>query len=175
MVEFIIDIETNGLNVFERDDDKQTTKINVISCISLYDVVEDKITSFCGSDEHKILEDFTIFLESSMSTGEQIEFIGFNIESFDINFIRAKLLINNIKLLPYKIVDLRKIINPDMYAKGRARDYYMSMGLDYKTSNGNFMPQYYLEGRFDLIKEHCEEDIRLCFELYKKMCYCRFL
>lgn len=173
----IIDIETSGIETIEKvlipspEDstkliDSGERKLNVITCISCLDLNSEKIISFYGENEKEIIEKFLNYVKDEQSL------VGFNID-FDLNFIRVKALLNNIKLTNMfkgakflKIYDLRFIINSNKYAHGRLQDYCRFLGIEVKTHNGEKMVEYYKNKEFDKIKEHCEEDVLNTKKLY---------
>lgn len=157
-MEIIIDIETSGLNAMK---DK-------ISCISFY--FEDEIKSFFGFDEKEILKKFSLFLHKL----ENIHFIGFNVDSFDIPFIIKRCIINNVRFLnKFKITDLRKTVNGffysyNKYEKGTLDEWSCILNGCKKETNGLEVVDAYNKGDFEKIKEHCEYDVKVTKKLLER-------
>lgn len=161
----IIDIETEGLHAI-------TDKITCISCLN---IVNGDVQSFVGADEKKLLEEFwDKYLD-------RLEVTTFNGESFDIPYIIKRSLINKIKMKKFgKSLDLRKSVNGFFYSynkfeKGSLNDWSKILGLGEKTTDGLEMVKAAKEGNYQLIKEHCEEDVKLTYELYKRCVECNLI
>jgi len=159
MTKCIIDVETTGLNPLD-------SRIIVIGCKI---PTQENEKYFQAANEKLLLKDFWSFVKQN-----QIKtLIGFNID-FDWTFIKVRSLRNRIYFKWFsafsenKIVDLRKILNDKYKAKGKLSDYCRLFGIPHNTDlAGVDVPQYYLEGKLDLILEHIKDDVVSTWELYK--------
>lgn len=166
MTQFILDIETTGLTPITRVCGEQIN-VNKIICISLLNLENSSVISYYGEDENKILQQFW----NSIKTSDLI--VGFNIE-FDLSFIRVKSLLNGVKFTKnpaeIKIIDLREVIYPNnKYGVGKLRDFCDLLLIPYTTHNGSEMNELYCKRDWKEIKAHCEEDVKITYELYKKL------
>lgn len=161
---YIFDIETTGLNGIE----------DRITCISLLNVSTKELKSFCGESEIKILKDFWKEIEGAM------EIIGYNI-IFDIPFLLQRTLINNVPVCQnyskIKKVDLRLISTLfftcyNKAVKGTLDDWSKHLGMGDKKTSGEEMIEFYNQRNWEAIKEHCEGDCKITFELYLRLVNC---
>jgi uncharacterized protein len=162
---YIFDIETSGLEAL----------FDKISCISLLNIETGKIESFTGNDEKVILTSFWAAISSAYTI------YSYNGDSFDLPFIIKRSLINSVKIASnyrnMKFVDLRKVVNAffvnyDKNQAGKLSDWAAILGKKVDTEPGKFMVERYYLNKFDEIKEHCEEDVQLTFELLKRAKLC---
>jgi len=162
---YILDIETTGLAGIE----------DRITCISLLNLSTNKIISFYGEDERKILQDFWKEIDGAL------EIYGFNSNSFDCPFLIQRTLINNIPVCPtfhkIRLTDLRLIstlffTSYNKAIKGTLNQWNNHFfGKDKKT-NGEEVIEAYKKRDWETIKNHCEEDIIVTEELYKRIVNC---
>ncbi len=162
---YIFDIETNSLEGLK----------GRITCISLLNLLTNKITSFYGEDESKILKDFWKAIDGS------IEICGYNSNGFDIPFITQRTLIHNIPICPtfhnIKKTDLRLIsisffTGYNKAVKGTLEQWSNHFFGKNKETSGEEMIELYEKRDWEAIKKHCEEDIRITKELYKRIVNC---
>jgi len=164
----IFDIETDGIAPFEklneRNEVRQVVEHRIIS-IGVMHVERGICECFCGDDEADILRMFFAFIENENTL------VGFNCE-FDLNFIRVRTLVNNVKAsVNFKsicVVDLRNAINNYKFAVGTLSDYAKALNLEVKTQNGEMMPFYFKEKNWLQIKNHNLEDVQLTLRLYQQ-------
>jgi predicted PolB exonuclease-like 3'-5' exonuclease len=159
---FIYDLETSGLEPFEHR----------ILCISMIDVETKEEKTFSGEDEQKFLQEFWEFVKGA----EQL--IGYNNHNFDFPFLITRTLFYGVKVDKHiNQVDLRKESNGfwtsyKQKVKGKLSDWAEKFGMKVCTNNGNEMPAMYAQGNWNGICEHCIEDVRITFELYKRCKEC---
>jgi DNA polymerase III epsilon subunit-like protein len=164
----IFDCETTGLAAFQKlcDEPRQIVSHRILS-IGVCNVLNGQIKVFCGEDESQILKDFFSFLDQEQET----ELVGFNCD-FDLNFIKVRSFVNNIKMsdgfIKLKIIDLRNVLNNSQYAVGSLGDYANALGITKKTENGKQMPIFYQNKQWDKIEDHCYEDISISLAVYKR-------
>ena len=161
---YIFDIETNSLHSIE----------GRITCISLMETSTNKIKSFYGESEIKILTDFWEKINGSL------EIIGYNIV-FDLPFIIQRTIINNVPVCSnyhiIKTTDLRLISTAFFRVYSRAvkgtLDHWSNhfFGKN-KETIGEEMIELYEKRDWEAIKKHCEEDIKITNELYKRIVNC---
>lgn len=156
MVKIIFDIETTGLN-------PALDRIIVIG----YKVDEQPIKIIEGN-EKDILQNFFKIVRSQKS----VYLIGFVI-SFDINFIRIRAILNNIKPINFNTIqniDLRKVLIGDSRLHGKLGDYGKALGIEkHNGINGELVPILFQEGKIDLIKKYCETDVKITSMLYNRL------
>jgi len=158
MIKLVLDIETSGLHSIEAR----------ITCISIYNINTKNIISFCEEDEEKILKDFWNFIK------EEDKIITFNGDAFDIPFILKRSLIK--KVIMKKLantLDLRKIVNSfytnyNKFEKGTLSDWAKILGFGEKKSNGKAVLAMFEAKDWKGIRDHCEEDVKLTYQLYKR-------
>lgn len=163
-VDYIYDLESTGLEPFEHR----------ILCISVMNLETNKITSFIGEDEKKLLEDFWKHVKDVRNL------VGFNSNSFDYPFIIQRCLFYGVKVLKPITIDLRKEstafwVSYNKYAKGKLSQWAEKFGLPVDTKNGSKIPGLYIQRKWDEIKSHCEEDIIIIKALYDRLILCGLL
>ena len=163
MGKMIIDCETTGLApiVKETNEKKEVIRVHKrLICISVVNLDNNEVVSFYGSDEKKMLVDFFDYCDKGILT----QLVGFNL-SFDLNFIRVRSFVNNVKIPPIflraEILDLRRIISLEEYSVGTLRTYGECCGVIAHTENGSQMIEMFEKGNWDFVKDHCEEDVSL--------------
>lgn len=146
------DIETLGLEPFSYR----------VVAIGFKDGAEEII--FSGDNEVELLQKFW---------EEQKKYqrlVGWNIDNFDIPFLRIRSLKHNIKIeeIDYKIVDLMRVVSDPM--KWTSLDK-MSQFLDLgqKEIGGSKIPELIDQKKWVEIKEYFEKDLRLTWEVYQRM------
>jgi hypothetical protein len=85
-----------------------------------------------------------------------------------------------VKIKKVTHIDLRKETisfweSYNKYTKGTLRDWAEKLSIPVNTDGGEEMPKLYLEGRWDRIQEHCEEDIKVCQALFNRCKECNVL
>jgi 3'-5' exonuclease len=158
-MDIIFDVETTGLmdNLFER-----------LICICVHNVDKNEDKVFVGEDEQKILTDFFSYLNSQDSP----RLIGYNTSGFDIPFVIRRAVIYKKKVPTFNHADLRLLANGFFYSynkmeKGRLRDWAHVLGIPVQTDGGSEMFRLYSEKKFEEIKNHCLEDIKITTKLYE--------
>lgn len=163
-VDYIYDCETTGLEPFEHR----------ILCISVMNLKTNEVKTFVGEDEQQLLKDFWQYVINVN------HLIGFNSDSFDYPFIIQRCLFYGIKCLKPLSIDLRKESTAfwssyNKYAKGKLSQWAEKFGLPVDTEDGSKMPGLYAQGKWDEIKSHCEEDIKITYQLYLRCKNCGVL
>lgn len=163
MTSIILDCETTGLApvIKTTNQNKEIVREHKrILCISICNLANQEVKTFCGQDEKQFLKDFFSYLE--MFDVNQL--IGFNLE-FDLNFIRARSFFNDVRMsesfLLSEKLDLRRVISSDQYSVGTLRTWAEVCGAVPVTENGEKMIENYEKGNWDFIRNHCIEDVGL--------------
>lgn len=159
--QIIFDCETTGLDPMD----------SRVVCISINEIGTEQIKTFIDINEKKVLEDFWA------EVGNDSELIGFNSDGFDIPFIVKRCLINKVRMNSFKNTDLRKSVNGFWYSyngrsKGTLSDWAKILGMKIETDAGSAVPLLFVEGKYDEIKMHCEEDIKITKKLYELCEFC---
>ena len=163
----IFDIETTGLK-------KEEARI---TCISCYDEELNKVTSFIDLDEKVIIEGFYKLL---VDTKTKVLY-SFNGDFFDIPFLIYRALKIRAKApegfrMP-KSIDLRKIYHGFFYnyenvkfKKGKLDDIGKEfLDMAPKSTDGKEVIRAWETKNLDLIQEHCEYDVVITYELFKRL------
>jgi predicted PolB exonuclease-like 3'-5' exonuclease len=167
MTTAIFDLETTGLNSSEHR----------IICISSTIVGSNKMVSFYGIDESQMIEDFW----NHIRTNDIRTLISFNGDGFDYPFLVKRSLIRRQKIVKnITLIDLRKVVNSfytsyNKFEKGDAAFWAQTLGIPIQTTNGGTMPILFLEGKYEEIKKHCEEDVMVTEKLFDLCRYCELL
>jgi len=160
MPEFILDIETSGLDPLEHS----------ISCIGLLDTNSETLKQFSGPVEEKLLNDFWFFCNGAKNT-----FVGYNLIKFDIYFLEIRSLIHKMKIFRLEGTDLIYPLHPNGVKFHSRADWCKVLGINAGDHDGSLLPQLFLKGEFDLIKKHNEADLRSELEMLHRLRECNFL
>ena len=160
MTHLIIDAETTSLEPSEN---------GRVTCISTYNIDNDKIISFANLDEDIVIKEFWDYITSLKIP----TLVTFNGASFDIPYIVHRSIVRNIKIPKYKSLDLRLMVNSfflayDRQKKGNLRYWASVLGIETKTPPGSHMIKLFLENKIDEIRCHCEEDILITKALFDR-------
>jgi hypothetical protein len=153
----IVDLETTGISAMK----------DSITCVSCKDIESGEVRSFYGADEKKLLEDFWNYMRDT-------SWITYNGDGFDIPFIRKRSIVHVIPVKQiFKTFDMRKIVNSFYYSynkfeKGTLDEWSVALGRGTKPIPSSEMVRLAKEGKYEEIKCHCEDDLEITHELYKR-------
>lgn len=143
--EVIFDIETIG-----DIRDYSTMKITVVS---IYEYENDSYRSF---EEHELKQLWPILEKSD-------RLIGYNSEHFDLPIL-SKYYPGNLSLIPH--LDLLKVIKESSGKRYKLNDIAKATLQIEKSADGLQAMQWFKEGKLDLIKKYCEQDVKVTKEVY---------
>lgn len=143
--EVVFDIETVG-----DIKDYNTMKVTVVS---VYEFETDSYRSF---DEHELG-----LLWPILEKAERL--IGFNSESFDIPIL-AKYYSGDLKRIEH--LDLLKVVKESTGRRYKLNDLAKATLQIEKSADGLQAMEWYKEGKIDLIKQYCEQDVKVTKEIY---------
>jgi len=143
--EVIFDIETIG-----DIKDYNTMKVTVVS---IYEYESDSYRSF---DENELGLLWPIFEKAE-------RLIGFNSESFDIPIL-AKYYAGDLKRIEH--LDLLKVVKDSTGRRYKLNDLAKATLQIEKSADGLQAMEWYKEGKIDLIKQYCEQDVKVTKEIY---------
>ncbi len=174
---FVIDIETIPLDMEKYEGLNEEEKSKMINPI------DSKIVALgirykgynkviMGEEENKILEEF--WKEwNKIKTSDFVFVVGFNISNFDIPFITARSLINNVKIIPFSlksVLDIREKINAYRYGatRGKLKEYAALMNLTLEDVDGSDVARLWKDKDFDTLKKYLIKDLEITDELFKR-------
>jgi DEAD/DEAH box helicase domain-containing protein len=150
MREIVLDIETQ--NIFEKGN-RDATKLR-ISFVGIYDYSTGKYEGFFENDLPKLWQ----VLEHCD------RLIGYNIKGFDIPVMNAHYA-GDLTQLPQ--LDLMEEIAKTTGFRLKLDDVAQStLGVG-KSGSGLDAVKYYQEGRLDLLKEYCLQDVKVTKQVYE--------
>ncbi|MFA5991595.1 MAG: ribonuclease H-like domain-containing protein [Candidatus Doudnabacteria bacterium] len=147
----VLDLETQ--KSFQEVGGRGKNHLLKISVCGIYDYSTDKYSTF---EEHELPK-----LAPILQTADQI--IGFNIKDFDFEVLRPYLNFDIFKI-PYLDIleEIEKVIGHriklELVAQG-------TLGTG-KSGNGLEAILYYKNGRFDLLKKYCLDDVKITKQVY---------
>ena len=164
MTYLIIDAETTSLDPSEN---------GRITCISTHNLDTGNVMSFYGADENKILCDFWNYVEILKCP----TLVTFNGSSFDIPYLVHRSVVCCQKVAKYNHQDLRLIVNSfftsyNKMVKGNLAYWAAVLGIEQHTPPGAQMVLLFLNGKYDEIREHCEEDLQITKALFERLQLC---
>lgn len=143
--EVIFDIETVG-----DIRDLSTMKVTVVS---VYQYEFDRYQSF---DEHELANLWPILEQSEC-------IIGYNSEHFDVPIL-ARCYTGDLTRLPH--LDLLKKIKESVGRRIKLNDIAKATLNTEKSADGLQAMEWYKEGKIDLIKQYCEQDVKVTKEVF---------
>ncbi len=156
-------------------------KIICISTGRATDKLELNRQSFVGPEERAILVDFWKYAGGITTSSWEIQFIGFNSLSFDFPFIRGRSAIVGVKPTmelplrrydPEHHYDVRMMLtNWGERGLGNLSYWGEAFGLRYDPAvcSSDEVGEKFRQNDLEAIRRHCEEDVRITWELYKKL------
>ena len=143
--EVVFDIETIG-----DIQDMATMKVTVVS---IYEYENDSYRSF---EEHELGALWPIF-----ERAERI--IGFNSEHFDVPILN-RYYTGNLSVIPH--LDMLKVVKEVTGRRYKLNDLVKATLQMEKSADGLQAMEWFKEGKLDLIKQYCEQDVKVTKELY---------
>lgn len=143
--EIIFDIETIG-----DIRDLSTMKVTVVS---IYEYEHDRYSSF---EEGELSSLWPIF-----ERAERI--IGYNSEHFDVPILNRYYAGD---LLRFPHLDILKVIKESTGRRFKLNDIAKATLQIEKSADGLQAMQWFQEGKIDLIKQYCEQDVKVTKEVY---------
>lgn len=144
--EIVFDIETIG-NIR----DLSTMEITVVS---IYEYEHDKYTSF---ERHELSKLWPILEKTT-------RLIGYNSEHFDLPILN-RYYTGDLSALPH--LDMLKVIKETTGKRYKLDDLAKATLKMEKSADGLKAMEWFKEGKIDLIKEYCEQDVKVTKELYE--------
>jgi DEAD/DEAH box helicase domain-containing protein len=143
--EIVFDIETIG-------DIRDFASLK-LTVISIYEYEHDKYRSF---EEHELPQLWPI-----LEKAERI--IGFNSEHFDLPILN-KYYAGDLKQIPH--LDILKVVKDVSGSRYKLNDLAKATLQIEKSADGLQAMKWFEEGKMDLIKQYCEQDVKVTKELY---------
>ncbi len=150
MREIVLDIETQ--NIFEKGN-RDATKLR-ISFVGIFDYMTGRFEGFFENDLPKLWQVL-----------EQCDrLIGYNIKGFDVPVMNAHYA-GDLSKIPQ--LDLMEEITKSTGFRLKLDDVAQStLGVG-KSGSGLDAVKYYQEGRLDLLKEYCLQDVKVTKQIYE--------
>lgn len=147
----VLDLETQ--KSFEEVGGRGKNHLLKISVCGIYDYSTNQYTIY---EEHELPR-----LASVLQTADQI--IGFNIKNFDFAVLQPYMNFNMDELPYYDILEeIERVIGHRVKLESVAQG---TIGSG-KSGNGLEALLYYKNGRMDLLKKYCLDDVRVTKEVY---------
>lgn len=147
----VLDLETQ--KSFEEVGGRGKNHLLKISVCGIYDYSQDQYSIY---EEHELPR-----LASVLQTADQI--IGFNIKNFDFAVLQPYMNFNMDELPYYDILEeIERVIGHRVKLESVAQG---TIGSG-KSGNGLEALLYYKNGRMDLLKKYCLDDVRVTKEVY---------
>ncbi len=143
--EVVFDIETIG-----DIRDLSTMKLTVIS---IYEFEHDRYSSY---EEHELGNLWPIFERAE-------RLIGFNSEHFDLPIL-DRYYAGDLTRFPH--LDLLKVIKDSAGRRFKLNDIAKATLQIEKSADGLQAMEWFKEGKMDLIKQYCEQDVKVTKEVY---------
>ncbi len=144
--EIVFDIETIG-----DIRDISTMKLTVAS---IFEYEHDRYRSF---EEPELRELWPLFEKAE-------RLIGFNSEHFDLPILQ-KYYGGDLSRLPH--LDILKVVKQSTGSRFKLNDIAKATLQIEKSANGLQAMEWFREGKMDLIKHYCEQDVKVTKEVYE--------
>lgn len=144
--EVVFDIETIG--------DIQDLATMKVTVVSIYEYENDSYRSF---EEHELGSLWPIFERAE-------RLIGFNSEHFDIPILNRYYTGD---LLKFPSLDMLRIVKEVTGKRYKLNDLVKATLQMEKSADGLQAMEWFKEGKLDLIKEYCEQDVKVTKDLYE--------
>jgi DEAD/DEAH box helicase domain-containing protein len=147
----VLDLETQ--KSFQEVGGRGKNHLLKISVACIYDYSTDKYSSF---EEHELPK-----LAPILQTADQI--IGYNIKDFDFQVIQPYL---NFDIFQVPYLDLLEEIEKVLHHRIRLDIVAQGTLGSGKTGSGLEALVYYKQGRMDLLKKYCLDDVKITKQVY---------
>lgn len=144
--EIVFDIETVG--------DIRDMSSMKVTVVSVYEYESGAYRSF---DEHDLNQLWPLFERAE-------RLIGFNSEHFDLPIL-SKYYTGDLSKIPH--LDILKVIKETTGSRYKLNDIAKATLQIEKSADGLQAMQWYAEGKIDLIKKYCEQDVKVTKEVYE--------
>ena len=99
--------------------------------------------------------------------------VGYNSSSFDLPYIVHRSIVREVFIPKFNQTDLRLTVNSfflsyEKKTTGKLSYWAAVLGIPISTANGSEMVKYFIDGKYDEIRDHCMEDVTVTFELFKR-------
>lgn len=143
----------------------------MVTCICTMNTITEEIKVFQpeGFNEKKALEDFWTYVSLFSSPW----LVGFNSSSFDLPYLVHRSIVRGVPVPDFKQLDLRKTVNSffisyEPRAKGGLAYWATVLGIKQETCSGAQTIELWNQGKFEEIKKHNIEDVKITYELFKR-------
>ncbi len=148
----VLDLETQ--NLFQDVGGRGKNHLLKVSLCGIYDYTTDRYTMFEEAELPK--------LAPILQTADQI--IGFNIKDFDFQVLQPYMNFNLSEIPYYDILEeIVKVIGHRIKLESVAQ---ATLGSG-KSGDGKEAVLYYRNGRMDLLKKYCQDDVRITRLVYE--------
>jgi hypothetical protein len=138
----------------------------------------DEVTIINTGNEAETMLEFTYYINKVRGQYlENLQFIGWNILTFDIPWLWRKAIQHNLPALrdalpkEYRhfVTDLMKIWASDFKDLVSLASVAEYLGIEHKGGKGSEICDLWLNGDMDAINSHCQRDIETVMAIYKRM------
>ena len=165
MTYIIFDAESTGLDPSEN---------GMVTCIATINVETEERKVFQVREdlnEKRMLTEFWDYIK----TIKFPNLTGYNSSSFDLTYIIHRSIVREVYIPKFNQTDLRLTANSFFFSyekkvSGKLSYWAGVLGIPVTTSNGSEMVRYFLDGKYDLIRDHNLEDVEVTFALFKRLC-----
>ncbi len=147
----VLDLETQ--KSFQEVGGRGKNHLLKISVCGIYDYSTDKYSIF---EEHELSK-----LSPILQTADQI--IGYNIKDFDFEVLKPYL---NFDIFSVPYLDLLEEIEKILHHRIKLEIVAQGTLGTGKSGNGLEAILYYKNGRFDLLKKYCLDDVKITKQVY---------
>ncbi len=148
----VLDLETQ--NLFQDVGGRGKNHLLKVSLCGIYDYTTDRYTMYEEAELPK--------LAPILQTADQI--IGFNIKDFDFEVLQPYMNFN-LSDIPY--YDLLEEINKVLGHRIKLESVAQATLGSGKSGDGKEAVLYYRNGRMDLLKKYCQDDVRITRLIYE--------
>ncbi len=148
----VLDLETQ--NLFQDVGGRGKNHLLKVSLCGIYDYTTDRYTMYEEAELPK--------LAPILQTADQI--IGFNIKDFDFEVLQPYMNFNLSEIPYYDILEeINKVIGHRVKLEAVAQ---ATLGTG-KSGDGKEAVLYYRNGRMDLLKKYCQDDVKITRLVYE--------
>ena len=172
----VVDIETAALNPEEAKGALSALTGRIV-CIGMLIDDGQQITELTLADENE-----TVLLQRFWQEVRPLDvFIGHNILSFDLPFIRQRSWINGVR--PSRRIDLRKYYTQDVQDTMQIFSVWgatsipkldalaVAFDLPRKTASGADVAEWWAKRDLGAIADYCREDVRLTYKVFLRLMF----
>lgn len=164
-------IEKKRMSIYEKAAlSPLTAEVAIFGCaVEYHNDSNTEIKIFSANEYHDEEKELLRAITEFMASKNDATIVTFNGRSFDLPFLAARYVINNLSSYPWPLgyqknhIDLR-----DLIIDGSLEKWAVAIGMGKKAAPSAEIPAIIASGDWETAREHCYDDVSVTLELYRR-------